>query len=128
QDRGNIQRIKGITMLVESMWVKGILMLSCFILAAMIPLAVLISRDRLRRYRRSLVIALEEWISETAKVAPLPSFDAARIKYELSPSTHDWSGRLGEGGSYKEVVPHGSMWSFALPALIYSGLSSLGFI
>jgi hypothetical protein len=115
-------------MFLESMWMKGVLMLSCFISAGMIPLAVLISRDRLRRYRRSLVIALEDWISKTAKVTPLPSFDAARIKYELSPSTHEWGRRLGERDSNNEVVPHGSMWSFALPTLIYSGLSALGFI
>jgi hypothetical protein len=115
-------------MLVESMWMKSVLMLSCFILAGMIPLAVLISRDRLRKYRRSLVIALEDWISKTAKVTPLPSFDAARIKYELSPSTREQGNRLGEQESNIEVVPHGSMWSFALPVLIYSGLSALGFI
>jgi hypothetical protein len=112
----------------ETIWVKGVLILSCFILAGMVPLAILISRDRLRRYRRGLVIALEDWISNAAHVAPLPSFDAARIKYELSPSTDERRTRTGEQSSSSEAAPHGSMWSFALPAIIYSGLSALGFI
>ena len=47
-------------MFLESMWMKGVLMLSCFILAGMIPLAVLISRDRLRRYRRRRLIPLSQ--------------------------------------------------------------------
>jgi hypothetical protein len=73
-------------------------------------------------------MALEDWISNTAGVAPLPSFDAARIKYELSPSTDERRNRSGERDSSNELAPHGSMWSFALPAIIYSGLTALGFI
>jgi hypothetical protein len=115
-------------MWLESMWLKGISITSCFILAGMVPLAVLISSDRLRRYRRGLVIALEEWISRNARMAPLPSFDAARIKYELAPSADERRGRPEEAASSNEAAPHGSMWSFALPAVIYSGLSALGFI
>lgn len=115
-------------MWLESMWLKGILITSCFILAAMVPLAVLISRDRLRRYRRGLVIILEEWISRTAGVQAPPSFEAARIKYELSPSTDERRGRPEHHDASAEAAPLGSMWSFALPAAIYSGLSALGFI
>jgi hypothetical protein len=115
-------------MWLESIWLKGVSITSCFILAGMVPLAVLISRDRLRRYRRGLVIALEEWISRNARMAPLPSFDAARIKYELAPSADERRGRPEEAASSNEAAPHGSMWSFALPAVIYSGLSALGFI
>lgn len=115
-------------MWLESMWLKGISITSCFLLSGMVPLAVLVSRDRLRRYRRGLVIALEEWISRTARLAPLPSFDAARIKYELSPSADERRGRPEEEESSNAAAPHGSMWSFALPAVIYSGLSALGFI
>ena len=61
-------------------------------------------------------------------MAPLPSFDAARIKYELAPSADERRGRPEEAASSNEAAPHGSMWSFALPAVIYSGLSALGFI
>jgi hypothetical protein len=109
-------------------WEAGVLILSMFILAGMVPLAVLISRDRLRRYRRELLTTLERWISESADVAPLPSFDSARIKYELQPYSESASVEAQRRYIHGDMVQRGSMLSFALPAIIYSGLTALGFL
>jgi hypothetical protein len=48
-------------------------------------LAILVSRDKLRQHRRGVLIALEDWMYTNAPKKPLPSFEVARIKYELSP-------------------------------------------
>jgi hypothetical protein len=110
------------------MWLQGILIVSSFILAGMVPLAILISRDRLRRYRRGLLVVLEDWISRTAGVTPLPSFDSARIKYELLPSADDTAVSHRGRGDAITIAPQGSMWGYVLPASIYSGLTGLSFV
>jgi hypothetical protein len=61
------------------MFDSGTRLISAFILAGMVPLAVLISRDRLRRYRRGVLVALEDWMYDNAQKKPLPSFEVARI-------------------------------------------------
>jgi len=63
-------------------WIK---IISAVILAGLIPLAIMISRDRLRHYRRGLLLALENWMVGLQHHKPMPSFEAARIKYELTP-------------------------------------------
>src|SRR6516225_5085451 len=101
-------------------------LVSAFILAGMVPLAVLISRDKLRRYRRGVLIALEDWMYKHATKKPLPSFEVARIKYELAPRNE----KQADGGSLSSAheLSRGSLASFVLPAAIYSFLSALGFI
>ena len=58
---------------------------SALLLTALVPLAILVSRDKLRQHRRGVLIALEDWMYSNAPKKPLPSFEVARIKYELSP-------------------------------------------
>jgi hypothetical protein len=100
-------------------------LVSAFILAGMVPLAVLISRDKLRRFRRGVLIALEDWMYNNAAKKPLPSFEVARIKYELAPRKPE----RGDGSqSASHEVTRGSLTSFVLPAAIYSVLSALGFV
>src|ERR1700744_889518 len=101
-------------------------LVSAFILAGMVPLAVLISRDKLRTYRRGVLIALEDWMYRHAAKKPLPSFEVARIKYELAPRQE----KLGDGSSQDTLndLSRGSLASFVLPATIYSFLSALGFV
>jgi hypothetical protein len=116
----------------------GILLVSAFLLAAMVPVAILISRDRLRRYRSWVLIALEDWMYKTARRKPLPSFEVARIKYELSPRAASQIGQTNEHTVSKtadanareaaRLATRGSLTSFILPAMIYSALSGLGFI
>jgi hypothetical protein len=101
-------------------------LVSAIILAGMVPLAVLISRDKLRSYRRGVLIALEDWMYKHATKKPLPSFEVARIKYELAPRKEE----QGTGGSQdsSHELSRGSLASFVLPATIYSFLSALGFV
>jgi hypothetical protein len=100
-------------------------LVSAFILAGMVPLAVLISRDKMRSYRRGVLIALEDWMYKNATKKPLPSFEVARIKYELAPRKEE-----GDDGSQdsSHELSRGSLASFVLPATIYSFLSALGFV
>jgi hypothetical protein len=109
---------------------NGILIVAAFLLAAMVPTAVLISRDRLRRYRSWVLIALEDWMCKNARRKPLPSFEVARIKYELTPREEPEDGKTGGLSSRQaaRLATRGSLASFALPAAIYSGISALGFI
>jgi hypothetical protein len=101
-------------------------LVSAFILAGMVPLAVLISRDKLRTYRRGVLIALEDWMYKNAAKKPLPSFDVARIKYELAPRKEDENDDSAQ--EYSHGLSRGSLMSFFLPAMIYSFLSALGFV
>jgi hypothetical protein len=107
---------------------------SAFILAGLIPIAILISRDRLRHYRRGVLISLETWMYRNADPQPMPSFEVARIKYELSPRTEidvDTPETIDEPGSISEEIQSRTRdrwWSYALPVTIYAGLSALGFI
>jgi hypothetical protein len=108
------------------MFDAGVLVASAVLLAGLIPLAILISRDRLRRYRSRVLMALEAWMLKSAPTKALPSFEVARIKYELSPR-HD----ADEGANERElaqIATRGSLISFAVPALIYSGITGLSFI
>ena len=59
----------------------GSTILICFL----IPVAILVSRDRLRKYRRGLLLALEELIYKEEKHRPMTAFEVARIKYEMGP-------------------------------------------
>jgi hypothetical protein len=93
-------------------------LVSAFILAGMVPLAVLISRDKLRTYRRGVLIALEDWMYKNAAKKPLPSFDVARIKYELAPRKEDENDDSAQ--EYSHGLSRGSLMSFFLPAMIYS--------
>jgi hypothetical protein len=108
--------------------------LSAFIFAGLIPLAILISRDRLRHYRRGLLISLEDWIYKHADPRPMPSFEIARIKYELSPragtdqSNPESASHNASEGGHNEVRTRDSWASYALPAVIYAALSGLGFV
>jgi hypothetical protein len=116
----------------------GIRLVSAFLLAALVPLAILISRDRLRRYRSWVLIALEDWMYRTAKRRPLPSFEVARIKYELSPRIARQDGEAGDQADHRAadanarvaagMATRGSLASFILPAAIYSAISGLGFV
>src|SRR5579859_1340025 len=101
-------------------------LVSAFILAGMIPLAVLISRDKLRAYRRGVLIALEDWMYRHAAKKPLPSFEVARIKYELAPRQEEPGDDFSQGPP--NGLSRGSLASFVLPATIYSFLSALGFV
>ena len=71
-------------------------LVSAFILAGMVPLAVLISRDKLRSYRRGVLMA-RNWMHKHETKKPLPSFVVARIKYELAPCKEE----QGAGGSQR---------------------------
>ena len=95
---------------------------SCVLMAFMIPLAILISRDRLRENRRGLLLALEQWLYRTAEEPPITSFEAARIKYEMGPRDGDAS------NGYLQTYGHTSWRSYVLPASIYSGVLALGFV
>ena len=99
-----------------------VLSASCIVMALLIPLAILISRDRLREYRRGLVLALEGWIYENDPKPSMTSFEGARIKYEMGP--RDRADTRDKSSAYN----HSSWASFALPATIYSGLLSLSFV
>ncbi|MEJ0020611.1 MAG: hypothetical protein WDN25_29500 [Acetobacteraceae bacterium] len=105
----------------------GVLVTSAVLLAGMIPLAVLISRDRLRRYRSRVLIALESWMLTNAPQKALPSFEVARIKYELAPRL-DETVRQNNSHEASQISSRGSLASFFVPASIYSGLSALGFV
>jgi hypothetical protein len=98
---------------------------SALLLSALVPLAILVSRDKLRQHRRGVLIALEDWMYTNAPKKPLPSFEVARIKYELSPRGGD--GR-DDPKSAEQATSQGTLLSFALPALIYAGVSGLGFV
>lgn len=112
-------------------WIRFV---SAFILAGLIPLAIMISRDRLRHYRRGLLLALEDWMVGVQHSKSKPSFEAARIKYELTPR-----GNLDRAGpprskentekAEKRAIRSRDNWlSYLLPGLIYSSLTALGFI
>lgn len=127
----------------------GALALSIIVLGVLIPAAFLMSRDRLRAYRRQLVLNLEHWIYEQSGIKPLPSFDAARIKYGLPPFHDVKVGLLLETDAHlaaeasgrrskkeplknfdrtdgKESAP-ASWLSYGLPIAIYGSVASLGF-
>ncbi len=108
------------------MFDAAVLIASAFLLSAMVPLAILISRDRLRRYRSRVLIALEAWMMSNARTKVLPSFEVARIKYELSPRA-DLDGDPIER-DLAQVATRGSLVSFVIPASIYSGVTGLGFV
>jgi len=99
---------------------------SALLLAAMVPLAILISRDRLRQYRRGVLISLEDWMYKNAPKKALPSFEVARIKYELAPRGEQRAPPSNTWGT--ALAGQGSLTSFLLPAAIYSALSGLGFV
>jgi hypothetical protein len=98
-----------------------------FALAGIIPLAILVSRDRLRQYRRAVLIELEDWMCRHASPKPLPSFEVARIKYELGPRPTVTSSRRGDR-ECEQPAGRGSWAHFALPAATYSALTGLGFM
>ena len=105
-------------------WIR---LISVFVLAAMVPLAVLISRDRLRRYRSRVLIALEAWILRRVPKKAIPSFEVARIKYELAPRHEEENGK-STVAEFSQITTSGSLVSFFVPAAIYSALSALGFV
>ena len=96
----------------------GELVGSTILVCLLIPLAILISRDRLRKYRRGLLLALEEMIYKGEKHRPMTAFEVARIKYEMGPHNS------AESGTEYSDVSRGSMLSFVLPALVYSSLAA----
>ena len=107
---------------------------SAFILAGLIPLAILISRDRLRHYRRGVLLSLEDWMYKHADPRPMPSFEVARIKYELSPRVEicsrsaDNNSHQSKETSQSEIRGRDSWASYALPAAIYAALSGLSLV
>lgn len=108
-------------------------LLSAVILAGLIPFAILISRDRLRHYRRGVLISLENWMCRHSDPKPMPSFEVARIKYELSPRAGSDLGPPGDaahrgGGPEPNEVRTRDPWmSYLVPVSIYAGLSALCF-
>lgn len=107
------------------MWETSIRLSCAFVLAALLPLAILVSRDRLRRYRRGILIALEDWMYNTARKKALPSFEVARIKDQLAPRSE----QPGQPG-YRDIAQAAGfgVWaSYLLPAAIYTALTGLGF-
>ena len=108
--------------------------LSAFILAGLIPLAIMISRDRLRHYRRGLLLALEEWMVGLEHYKSMPSFEAARIKYELTARGSPYHSGTRESEESAEeagrrAIRRRDTWiSYLLPGLIYASLTALGFI
>jgi hypothetical protein len=108
------------------MWNTGLRLASAFLLAGLIPLAILVSRDRLRRYRRGVLAALEDWMYQNAPEKIVPSFEVARIKYELAPRV-DVQSDQSIARELAGATGRGTIMSFLLPATIYSALSGLGF-
>jgi hypothetical protein len=112
-------------------WIRFV---SASILAVLLPVAIMISRDRLRHYRRGLLIALEDWMGGFHRLRPMPSFEAARIKYELTPRGipehygEQQTNKEFEKATKEETRTRETWFSYALPGVIYSGLTALGFI
>jgi hypothetical protein len=107
---------------------------SAAILAGLIPLAIMISRDRLRHYRRGLLLSLEDWMIGLQHHKSMPSFESARIKYELTPrgnadrAEQPRSKENTEAAERRAIRSRDTWLSYLLPGLIYSSLTALGFI
>jgi hypothetical protein len=121
---------------VESMITpeNSIRIASALIFAVLLPIAIMISRDRLRHYRRGLLVALEDWMGTALHGMAMPSFESARIKYELTPRANpdhhgsQISGREIERATKEESRSRETWFSYLLPGSIYIGLTALGFI
>jgi hypothetical protein len=119
----------GFSLGVGIMFDTTIRLVSALLMSAMLPCAILVSRDRLRRHRRGVLVALEYWMSKNATTKPLPSFEVARIKYELAPrSDHQGDHQGDNSDALPGITTRGSWLTFLLPAAIYSALSGLGFL